>query len=429
MAIDINTTQNSTFIPDTNLREIPPADLSAIQAQIQGLAQQVSSYVAGFKSAQEQAQKMFPEQKPEQADVPAEKGGLDYLKGLASKIFVQPQKTTQQYMVEVPELRKQWLESQGFTQKKLDEGQRVSGELQNLSAQSSALKLQEQAELAQISAAFGIRGRKGAMENEIRRKYMIEQSNLGAQMAIKMGEYNITQGRIDQAKADFDKALNYATAKERTAVEDFRWALGFYMDIDKTQRDILQRELDNKIKQEEIARDEKWKQLNYQLELAKFTKKDEVDVIPWSIQAARMGLVGLTKEQGADLLSPAMTTPPEWFKQQIERQHQKLFTKENLQEQWDIARKTVQGKEKQPISQSVLNRLSVYGVNEQMALAIQDALLKNTPEAVKAGLIKDLGEEQGNKIWNVYSKEVGIDPLQRMIEDQVWGILGGFDNW
>jgi len=245
MAINIEDTSKSTFVPDLNLNEPIPMDLASTQAKVLGITTQVASLVEQQKQAQDLATKTTPTApKPEPTT-------------LAGKILGKVEKpvplTPIEQAAKWKETQSAFLEASGITPEITAQGQKVVGEIQGLNAQLDSLAQQEQAEKLQATAGFGLSTRKGAVESEITRRYAIQKSSIAAEMAIKLGEYAISQGRVDEAKKEFQSAITFMTAKERQEVEDYRWALSFYSDLDKEERNILQQKFDNSIKTEQLA--------------------------------------------------------------------------------------------------------------------------------------------------------------------------------
>lgn len=77
--------------------------------------------------------------------------------------------------------------------------------------------------------------------------------------------------------------------------------------------------------------------LDSKLKSSETTKGEKI--VPWSLVAAKAGLVGLTQEQAQDLLSSE--TAPKWFLDQVSKQLQMSPTSTYLQQLWDETRKPV----------------------------------------------------------------------------------------
>lgn len=290
MAININETQNPTLNIDPTLNEPTPPDLSSIQASIQGITDTVAKMVAERDKIMESAK---PQAQPQ-------KNWWDNIKSPANALALKQSKapsTIQSFIKERGELEKAYLESQGITKDVFDTAKRITGEMNALNAQLNALTMREQAEKLQATGGTQLRGIIGAQEAAITRKYAIEKSSIAAEMAIKLGEYNTSQGRIDEAKKNFAQALEYATYKETQERKDWEWAMQYYQDADKASKDYIQQQFENSLKTEQNKREQIRLELEKKkAELTKTTETGFKDELQNGIN------VGKTPEEAARIV-------------------------------------------------------------------------------------------------------------------------------
>jgi len=255
LSIGIEDTQKEAFIPDFDAHEPIPMDLASIHAEVSAAERQLADL-----QTQMQAITAAPA-----AETDKEPSLLDRaIKGIEQK---EPVDYFEQYFTR----QEEFLARMGITPQDFQRTQELQAEMGSLNAQLLQIEAQEQNDILQTTSGTQLSSIKGAHKTEISRRYAVEKAGVAAQVAAKTMEYNAIQGRIDQTQADFQKALDFATYQEKQAVDDHRWALNFYQGIEESERKWLQTEYENSIKEYEIARDEKWEQLNFQLASYKAT--------------------------------------------------------------------------------------------------------------------------------------------------------------
>jgi hypothetical protein len=249
MAINITDTNKTAFTPDTTLNQPIPMDLSGIKASVDGITKSVADLLAGYNAA--------GQTKIEAPKQPAQTSVLDRITKQAQTAV--PTKTTADYIAEQAQLRTDFLSSQGITQEDFTKRNELASQMASLNQQLQQKEILEQQKDLALEQQFQgrltsvLRGEKALLQ----RQMAIEKASIATQIAGLSAEYQLIQGNIEEANKYFNQAIDYATQKERQDVEDYRWALGFYADIDKADRDYLQQEFENKLAIEQDKREQK----------------------------------------------------------------------------------------------------------------------------------------------------------------------------
>ncbi len=266
ISIGIQDTQKEAFIPNFDAHEPIPMDLASIHAEASAAERQVSDL-------QTQMQSITAAPPAETAKEPSL---LDRaIKGMEER---QPVDYFEQYFTR----QEEFLAKMGITPQDFQRAQELQAEMGSLNAQLQQIELEEQKRMSDAEMTGRLTSRTRLEQTQIQRDYAFQKAGVAAQVAAKAMEYNAVQGRIEQTQADFQKALDFATYQEKQAVDDYRWAINFYQGIEESERRWLQTEYANSLKELKIARDEKWKQLNFQLASYKAIKPglDSVGFVP-----------------------------------------------------------------------------------------------------------------------------------------------------
>jgi len=253
--VSIEDTQKEAFVPDFNLHDPIPTDLAGIQAGVQAAMTEVARIQETLKGFQ-----VEPTTKPTEPTT--------FIDKALGRVPEPKIPTMEESMAERAELERKFLEGKGITPEQFKEAEGIATEMAALNGQLLQLQAEKQQQLLNSEQRMQ-GGLKSALMGEqafIERQYAVKEMGVAAQLAAKSMMYNAVQGRIDKAQADFDKALDYTTYKERQAVEDYRWALGFYMDIDKESKRMLQQEFENNLKEYDRAYREQQDKLSLQLQ-------------------------------------------------------------------------------------------------------------------------------------------------------------------
>jgi frataxin-like iron-binding protein CyaY len=264
MPINIKDTQKEAFVPDMTLAPQVPMDLASIKAQVSAIEKEALRIQETLKGMPQKQTDKIEETKPTEKP-----SFLDSVMGRAKKDEggLVPEK--QDFIGDYFEQKEAFLQRMGITSEDYEKTQNLASQMASLNQQLQLLEVEEQQQLLDAERTGRLTSITRGEQAFIQRQSAIQKAGIAAQISGLSMQYNIAQGRIDEATVDFEKALNFATTKERQQVEDYRWALSFYTDLEKTDRNYLQQEYENKLKEYEIARDEKWKQLSYNLEKAK----------------------------------------------------------------------------------------------------------------------------------------------------------------
>jgi hypothetical protein len=237
MAINIGETQNSTYVPDFTLRELPPMDLSQIKASVDAITKDVQSVVEKYNQMQATAEKMVTQPEPAKTSV------VDKLTG-----NTQPQKSTIERMAELPQMQREFQTAMGITDQDIQQKTEMATKMASLNSQLEQIDLKE--ERRNIDLERQMAGRlTDALRGEqalLKREMNLERANIAYQISALSAQYNVLQGRFDEADKFFTMALNYATQKEKQEVDDYKWALGYNLDLNKEERVVLQQQLDEK---------------------------------------------------------------------------------------------------------------------------------------------------------------------------------------
>jgi hypothetical protein len=237
MAINIGETQNSTYVPDFTWRELPPMDLSQIKASVDAITKDVQSVVEKYNQMQATAEKMVTQPEPAKTSV------VDKLTG-----NTQPQKSTIERMAELPQMQREFQTAMGITDQDIQQKTEMATKMASLNSQLEQIDLKE--ERRNIDLERQMAGRlTDALRGEqalLKREMNLERANIAYQISALSAQYNVLQGRFDEADKFFTMALNYATQKEKQEVDDYKWALGYNLDLNKEERVVLQQQLDEK---------------------------------------------------------------------------------------------------------------------------------------------------------------------------------------
>lgn len=226
---NINDTKGSTFVPDFSLNPPTTPNTSGVIADANALTnnQLLTS---------EQYRKLAPQQKTQQKD--------SLIGNILSKT---ENKNTVGYMQELQQMQSDFLASKGYTQETFNQLNNFASQAQSLSNDLQRLNLEEKERIYQATGGFQLSGIKGAAENQIRREMAIQKAEVAYNLSVVTGQANLLQGQIDKANSLFEQALNYATAKEAQDVADWKFALEFYTDLDKEDRDYVQQQFENSL--------------------------------------------------------------------------------------------------------------------------------------------------------------------------------------
>jgi hypothetical protein len=226
---NINDTKGSTFVPDFSLNPPTTPNTSGVVADANALTnnQLLTS---------EEYRKLAPQQKTQQKD--------SLIGNILSKT---ENKNTVGYMQELQQMQSDFLASKGYTQETFNQLNNFASQAQSLSNDLQRLNLEEKERIYQATGGFQLSGIKGAAENQIRREMAIQKAEVAYNLSVVTGQANLLQGQIDKANSLFEQALNYATAKEAQDVADWKFALEFYTDLDKEDRDYVQQQFENSL--------------------------------------------------------------------------------------------------------------------------------------------------------------------------------------
>lgn len=236
MATNIEEVNKQVSSVDPTMNTQLPMDLSSIQASVAALSQSVGQFISERQSIAD----AVPKPEAPKAE-PAKTGLLDAVR---PKVEM-PKRDLAADMAEYERVKQSAMASMGIGQAQFDELNQVNAETMTLSKELERLNLKEEAQIAQATSGFGLSSRAGAVENQIKRQMGLEKSNVAYQLSVKLGQADLIQGRIDKAEASFEKALDYATYKQDQAISDYKWALGFDLDLEKADRDYLQQQINN----------------------------------------------------------------------------------------------------------------------------------------------------------------------------------------
>ena len=253
MATNIEEVNKQVSSVDPTMNEPLPMDLSSIQASAAALSQSVGQFISERQSIAD----AVPKPEAPKAE-PAKTGLLDAVR---PKVEM-PKRDLAADMAEYERVKQSAMASMGIGQAQFDELNQVNAETMTLSKELERLNLKEEAQIAQATSGFGLSSRAGAVENQIKRQMGLEKSNVAYQLSVKLGQADLIQGRIDKAEKSFEAALNYATWKQDQAIADYKWALGFDLELDKADRDYLQQQIDNTYKEKADIRAQKQLELD-----------------------------------------------------------------------------------------------------------------------------------------------------------------------
>lgn len=240
MAINIQDTQSSTLVPNMNLNQPIPMDLSSIKATVDSLTKNVAEFVAQYQKAGET--KITPE-----PATPTKPSVLDTVLKRPEVQAVKPTKTAADYIKEQQDLRTAFLTSQGITQEDFDQRNALATQMASLNQQLQQMELQELKEKDDISRQVGVTTSFAqASINKLERDYLYKKALIATQGAGLAAQYQAKAGEIAEANNLFTQSINYATTKERQDVSDYQWALNYYTGIEESDRNYLQDQLDKK---------------------------------------------------------------------------------------------------------------------------------------------------------------------------------------
>lgn len=251
MPINIEDAQKSTFIPDMTLNPVPNLDLSGIKASIDAITKSVADLTRQYNQA---GQIKTPATNNQAPTEPTKTSILDKVLGRKEVSQAAPTKTTADYIDELNQLRSNYLASQGITQEQFNRKNELAAQMASLNNQLQMVELNEQKaeQLIQDSTPWALASSIRSQQAVVQRNAYFKKAEIATQIYSLKGEYDLISGNINEANKAFDSAINYATAKENQDIEDYRWALNFYKDIEKADRDYLQQQLENSIKEREI---------------------------------------------------------------------------------------------------------------------------------------------------------------------------------
>jgi hypothetical protein len=251
MATSIEETNKSTFVPDTTLNPLPPMDLSGIKASVDAITKSVADITAQYQKA--------GETKIEQPKEPAKTSMLDSVLGKKEVQQAVPTKTSADYIAEQQALKSSFLESVGINQETFDKRTELAIKMASLNQQLQQAELQEEKQKLAIqeSTPWALSSSIRSQQAVVARNSYFQKAAIAAEITGLSAQYQIIQGNIEEANKFFEQAINYATAKEAQDVEDYRWALSFYTDLEKSDKDYLQQEFENKLKINADARAQK----------------------------------------------------------------------------------------------------------------------------------------------------------------------------
>lgn len=227
--MNINDANKSTFVPDFSLNPPTTPNTSGVIADANALT-------SGQLLTSEEYRKLSPQQKTQQK--------YSLIGNILSK---SENKNTVGYMQELQQMQNYFLASKGYTQETFTQKNNFASQAQSLSNDLQRLNLEEKERIYQATGGFQLSGIKGAAENQIRREMAIQKAEVAYQLSVVTGQANLLQGQIDKANNLFEQALNYATAKEAQDVADWKFALEFYTDLDKEDRDYVQQQFENSL--------------------------------------------------------------------------------------------------------------------------------------------------------------------------------------
>jgi hypothetical protein len=230
--LSINDAQGSTFVPDTSLNPAMTMDLSGIKSTLDGITKNVADLTAQYQQAGETK---IEQPKQEKTSVLA---SLTQPKA--------PTKTAADYINERKNLQTAFLASQGIDQEDFNQRNQLATQMASLNNQLNMMELQQTKEQDDIrQRTGGTIGLANAEISKLDREYLYKKAMIATQGAGLAAQYQVIQGNIDEANKLFTDSINYANTKERQDVEDYRWALDFYVDADKADKDYLQQQYEN----------------------------------------------------------------------------------------------------------------------------------------------------------------------------------------
>ena len=234
MAININDTQGSTFVPDNSLNKPMTMDLSGIKSTLDSITKSVADLVGQYQQA---GQTKIEQPKQEKTGI---------LGAISSKVQA-PTKTAADYIKERQDLQTSFLASQGIDQEDFNQKNQLATQIASLNNQLSQMELQETKEKDDVRQQVGITsGYANAQTNKIERDYLYKKAMIATQGAGLAAQYRVKAGEIEEANKLFTESINYATTQTRQEVDDYKWALNFYAGIEEADRKFLQDELDKK---------------------------------------------------------------------------------------------------------------------------------------------------------------------------------------
>ena len=257
MATSIEETNKSTFVPDTTLNPLPPMDLSSIKASVDAITKSVGDLTAQYTQAG-QTKIEQPKQEAPKTSM------LDSVLGKKEVQQAVPTKTSADYIAEQQALKSSFLESVGINQETFDKRTELAIKMASLNQQLQQAELQEEKQKLAIqeSTPWALSSSIRSQQAVVARNSYFQKAAIAAEITGLSAQYQIIQGNIDEANKFFEQAIDYATAKEAQDVEDYRWALSFYTDLEKSDKDYLQQEFENKLKINADARAQKQLELD-----------------------------------------------------------------------------------------------------------------------------------------------------------------------
>lgn len=158
------------------------------------------------------------------------------------------QKTEEQRMAEFQNQRQMSFQAMGITEEDFNKRQNLATQMSSLNAQLQQLDVAEQQAMLDIENLMpgALLSRVRGEQAQVQRTLSFKKAGIAAQMSALSGEYSAIQGRIDEAQNFFNQYIEYATFEKKQEMDDYKWALDFYQDIDESEKKWLQQEYENK---------------------------------------------------------------------------------------------------------------------------------------------------------------------------------------
>lgn len=246
---------------------------ASLQAKIAEIQKQIdSAQKAGYASNEEiqtdakgnVIQKTQPVEEPQQVNI------WEKLFGMQKDTQAQTQSLQQKLLEQQNAIYSQW----GLTADNFNKIKDYAVKIGDINQQIANIDAKEAQALEAIETRPGIELEfMGAEQNRISRRYSIERAGLAGKASALSAEAEAMQGNWDNAMDMAKVFVDNATKVEQQTVSDLKWGFesfsGLLQNMNAEDQETYRAELEYAMDDLKTQQDEKWKQMNYDLDVYK----------------------------------------------------------------------------------------------------------------------------------------------------------------